>query len=129
MKLKNLIENLSMKNAGTYTISKILYEKKLYGFVLKKASEDYHHLVSPRDLDKIFEGLFSGQKVKINIISKIEQLSNFELQDLVTIYKDNLVEWFLPNHSNFLKYFDKKYINSGRVSIEKISTIDADVIL
>ncbi|MDB4604168.1 helicase-related protein [Acidimicrobiia bacterium] len=127
--LKNLIENLSMKNAGTYTISKILYEKKLYGFVLKKASEDYHHLVSPRDLDKIFEGLFSGQKVKINIISKIEQLSNFELQDLVTIYKDNLVEWFLPNHSNFLKYFDKKYINSGRVSIEKISTIDADVIL
>lgn len=121
---KTFIEKSSIVEKGSQKLYKLYSDNQLYGFLLKGISEDKYQLISPRNLSNLLSSLFSGKENKVEILSEINDPNNLELSSLIAIYKENLVDWFIPDHSKFLKYLDKEYNHESSFSIEAVANIN-----
>ena len=121
---KKFIEKSSIVEKGTQKLYKLYSDNQLYGFLLKDTNENKYQLVSPRSLSNLLNSLFSGKENKVEILSEIDDPKTLQLSSLIEIYKNCLVDWFIPDHSKLLKYFDKEYNHESSFSIEAVSYIN-----
>ena len=121
---RNFIENSSIIENGDKKLYKLYFNKKLYGFLLKGNSENSYQLASPRNLSNLLNSLFSGNECLVEVLSEIENPLDMKLEEIISIYKENLVDWFIPDHTKFLKYFDKKFKIDGSFSIEEVAKVN-----
>ena len=121
---KRFIENSSIFESGDKKLYKLYFDKKLYGFLLKGKSENIYQLVSPRNLSNLLKSLFSGNESIVEVLSEIENPIDMKLEEIISIYKENLVDWFIPDHTKFLKYFEEKFKLDGSFSIEEVAKVN-----
>ena len=126
-KFKDFITKAIVRDKGDYELSKLLCGEKLYGFLINRVGSQSYYLLNPRKLNLILESLFSSKKNKIETIKEFKDIQDLNLEDIVSVYKNTLQDWFLPSHSTFIKYFDKRYSTNSPLHLEKVSKIDIEI--
>ena len=121
---KEFITKESIIENGNQKLYKIYSNKQLYGFLVKKNDESLYKLVSPRNLSNLLESLLSGKENKVEILAEIENPKALNLNEIILIYKDKLIDWFIPDHSQFLKFPTTKEIEEYELSIEFVANIN-----
>lgn len=127
LKFKEFITKSIIRDQGEYVLSKLFYDQKLYGFVLNKVDDQIYYLVNPRNLNLILESLFSNTKNTVESLKQIYDIQNLNVHEIISAYKNNLHDWFLPNHSSFIKYFDKRFSFNNNLQLKKVSKIDVHI--
>ena len=126
-KFKDFITKAIVRDKGDYELSKLLCGEKLYGFLINRVGGQSYYLLNPRKLNLILESLFSSKKNKIETIKEFNDIQDLNLEDIVSVYKNTLQDWFLPSHSTFIKYFDKRYSTNSPLHLEKVSRIEIEI--
>ena len=57
------MESFLIKNSGNTSLYKITGDKKFYGFAVKGEEAEETYLLSPRELPKILETLFTKKEI------------------------------------------------------------------
>ena len=60
---KDFMESFLIKNSGNTSLYKITGDKKFYGFAVKGEEAEETYLLSPRELPKILETLFTKKEI------------------------------------------------------------------
>ena len=124
---KDFMESFLIKNSGNTSLYKITSDKKFYGFAVKGEEADESYLLSPRELPKILETLFTKKRNSIKTFGVVD-LKNRNLESIVLIYKNKLTDWFLPDHFNLNKDSENQYKENKHYQLEKIASIEIELV-
>ena len=124
---KDFMESFLIKNSGNTSLYKITGDKKFYGFAVKGEEAEETYLLSPRELPKILETLFTKKRNSIKTIGVVD-LKNRNLESIVLIYKNKLTDWFLPDHFNLNKDSENQYKENKHYQLEKIASIEIELV-
>lgn len=121
--LKDFIETMKISSEGKFIAYKLLYQKKLYGFVIYSEDSDSYYLISPRNLPELLDSLYFNKLSELTYIKKLD-LSSKKLKNIIFAYKNNLKEWFLPDHTYFSKNNEKYSDDDEEFTLERLANLN-----
>ena len=121
--LKEFMEKMKVSSKGNFVLYKLFSNKKLYGFVVNKEETDFYYLISPRNLPEILDAIYFDDVPELNYIQELD-LNNKKLVNIISIYKNKLQEWFIPDHNYFTKDTEDYDTDINDYTLERFSNIN-----
>ena len=117
------MEKMKVSSKGNFVLYKLFSNKKLYGFVVNKEETDFYYLISPRNLPEILDAIYFDDVPELNYIQELD-LNNKKLVNIISIYKNKLQEWFIPDHNYFTKDTEDYDTDINDYTLERFSNIN-----
>lgn len=121
--LKDFMEKMKFSSKGKFILYKLISNKKLYGFVINEEGTDFYYLISPRNLPEILDAIYFDDIPELSFIHRLD-INEKKLADVISVYKNKLQEWFIPDHNYFSKEIETHDKNINEYTLERFVNVN-----